>query len=270
MQPNIDRRTFILQQGAMVIGLTGATAAAQSTGSTAPARASGAGHPSWPSFQQQDHALVREIVGASHRNLERVTELVTAHPALATASYDWGFGDWESALGAASHVGNREIAAVLLAHGARLDIFAAAMLGMTDVLKAILAARPALAKARGPHGISLLAHAVAGEDEATIEYLKSIDGAGSEPAETFTSEQMQPYLGTYTGDGGDILVSEARLGMTLQARDQNAVRLTRTGEHTFHPAGAPNVRVTFTVQSGAAKRVEIVEAEWLVSAVRGT
>jgi len=269
MQPNIDRRTFILQQGALVVGLAGATAQAQAPRSPAPAAGNAARATRWPSFQQQDHALVREIVGASHRNLERVTELVTAHPALSTASYDWGFGDWESALGAASHVGNREIAAVLLAHGARLDIFAAAMLGMTDVVKAISTARPAVARTHGPHGIPLLAHAVAGGDEATIEFLKAFEGAGTEPAAPFGSEQMQPYFGTYTSDGGDILVAEARLGMTLQARDQNAVRLTRTGEHTFHPAGAPNVRVTFTVQDGAATRVEIVEAEWLVSAVRG-
>jgi hypothetical protein len=270
MQVTFDRRTFILQQGALVVGLTGATARAQSAASTSPgSTAPVKGDKRWPSFQQQDHALVREIVGASHRNLERVTELVTAHPALANASYDWGFGDWESALGAASHVGNREIATALLEHGARLDLFAAAMLGMTDVVKSILSARPALAKTRGPHGIPLLAHAEAGGDEATIEFLRSFDGAGIEPAAPLTPEEMQPYLGTFTSDVGDILVTESRFGVMLQGRDKNAVRLLRTGEHTFHPAGAPNVRVVFTVQDGTATRVEIVEAEWFVSAVRG-
>jgi hypothetical protein len=52
------------------------------------------------------------MVGASHGNLARVNELVLAHPALANAAWDWGFGDWETAIGAASHVGNKQIAAV--------------------------------------------------------------------------------------------------------------------------------------------------------------
>ena len=106
-------------------------------------------------------------------------------------------------------------------------------------------------------------------DEATIEYLKSIDGAGAEAVAPLDSAQMQPYLGTYAGDGGDVIVAESRFGLTLQGRDQNAVRLTRTGEHTFHPAGAQNVRVAFTMLDGAATRVEITEADWFVSAVRG-
>src|SRR5262249_873560 len=54
--------------------------------------------------------LAREMVAVSHGNVKRVRELVEAHPALAKAAWDWGFGDWETALGAASHVGNREIA----------------------------------------------------------------------------------------------------------------------------------------------------------------
>ena len=43
-------------------------------------------------------------------------------PALLNATWDWGAGDFETALGAASHMGNRESAGVLLARGARLDL----------------------------------------------------------------------------------------------------------------------------------------------------
>ena len=57
---------------------------------------------------RQDPAVVREVVGVSHRDLARVRELVERQPALANATIDWGFGDWESALGAASHVGRRD------------------------------------------------------------------------------------------------------------------------------------------------------------------
>ena len=57
------------------------------------------------SFPSQDPDLVKETVVAAHGNLSRVRELVEARPALAKATYDWGYGDWETALGGASHVG---------------------------------------------------------------------------------------------------------------------------------------------------------------------
>ena len=61
-------------------------------------------------FPRQDPNAVQDIVRFAHFNLDKVKELVSARPALAKASWDWGFGDWESALGAASHVGRRDIA----------------------------------------------------------------------------------------------------------------------------------------------------------------
>ncbi|HEU5423976.1 MAG TPA: hypothetical protein VFU72_10580 [Nitrolancea sp.] len=110
--------------------------------------------------------LVQEFVGNAHGNLERVRELLRAQPALVNAAWDWGGGDWETALGAAAHMGRRDIAAELLAHGARLDLFAAAMLGQVEIVRAILGAFPELRRASGPHGIPLLAHAQAGGEEA--------------------------------------------------------------------------------------------------------
>src|SRR5690606_24094144 len=86
--------------------------------------------------------LVQEFVGNAHGNFERVKELLTQEPALINATWDWGGGDFETALGAASHMGNKQIANYLLEHGARLDIFAAAMLGKLDVVKAALEAYP--------------------------------------------------------------------------------------------------------------------------------
>ena len=94
------------------------------------------------SYPRQPAALAREMVGASHVNVKRVKELLAQRPALVNASWDWGFGDWETALGAASHVGNKEIAELLLAGGAAPTMFSAAMLGQTAVLKAMIAARP--------------------------------------------------------------------------------------------------------------------------------
>jgi ankyrin repeat protein len=99
------------------------------------------------------------FVLVSHGYADAVRNALEKDATLANAAVDWGGGDWESALGAASHVGNREIAELLLAHGARLDVFAAAMLEMVDVVRAALEARPELREATGPHGIPLRAHA---------------------------------------------------------------------------------------------------------------
>lgn len=228
----------------------------------------------WPGFPHQDPALVREMVGASHARAERVKELLAAHPELAKCAYDWGFGDWESALGAASHVGNKPIAQMLLDHGARLDIYAAAMLGMTDAVRAMLAAQPSLARTRGPHGISLVAHATAGKHDELAAYLKTIDGADSDAPTPLTEEQMKVYLGSFVrepdagGSSGEVTVSQTRFGLAVRAGTSTDCRLIRTGEHTFHPAGAPGVRVTFTVNAGAATRIELVEGAWFVSAAR--
>lgn len=113
--------------------------------------------------------LVQAFVGNAHGDLARVQALLAQEPALVNAAWDWGGGDWETALGAAAHTGQREIARYLLDRGARLDLFAAAMLGDLEVVKAIVAAYPAAREARGPHGIPLLAHAkVGGEAAAAV------------------------------------------------------------------------------------------------------
>jgi hypothetical protein len=122
-----------------------------------------------------DAKLVQEFVGNAHGDLNRVRALLAQEPGLINATWDWGGGDFETALGAASHMGRRDIAEYLLEHGARLDIFAAAMLGQLDIVKAALAAFPEAVKTPGPHGIPLIAHAQAGGEEAkaVLEYLQS-------------------------------------------------------------------------------------------------
>jgi len=120
--------------------------------------------------------LVQEFVGNAHGDLNRVRELLAQEPALVNATWDWGGGDFETALGAASHMGRRDIAEFLLDHGARLDIFAAAMLGKLEVVKAALTAYPNVINTAGPHGIPLIAHAKAGGEEAkaVLEFLESL------------------------------------------------------------------------------------------------
>jgi hypothetical protein len=118
--------------------------------------------------------LVMEFVGKAHGDLNRVQEMLAQEPALLNACWDWGGGDWETGLGAAAHMGRKDIAEFLLGQGARIDLFAAAMLGYLDLVKAILAADPNAIVHPGPHGIPLLAHAKAGEATEVIAYLQSL------------------------------------------------------------------------------------------------
>src|SRR5512139_4160725 len=121
-------------------------------------------------------SLVQEFVGNAHGDLQRVKELLEQQPALIHACWDWGGGDFETGLGAAAHMGRRDIAEFLLEKGARLDLFAAAMLGKLEIVKAALAAFPEAIQTPGPHGIPLIVHARAGgaEAQAVLEYLESL------------------------------------------------------------------------------------------------
>jgi hypothetical protein len=120
--------------------------------------------------------LVQDFVGKAHADLEGVKNLLTREPALINSAWDWGGGDWETGLGAAAHMGRRDIASYLLDNGARLDLFAAAMLGNLSIVKATLETYPEALDTPGPHGIPLIAHAQAGGNEAiqVFEYLKSL------------------------------------------------------------------------------------------------
>lgn len=124
---------------------------------------------------QLDPALVNEFVSKAHGDLDEVTRLLAQEPALVKAAWDWGGGDFETGLGAAAHMGEREIALVLLERGAALDLFAAAMLGYADVVRSMLAEQPGLRDARGAHGIPLLVHAQQGGEHAraVVELLEA-------------------------------------------------------------------------------------------------
>ena len=118
---------------------------------------------------------VHAMVANAHGDIDFVRTGLAEDPTLANAAWDWGDGDWETALGAAGHMGRRDIAELLLEHGARLDLFVAAMLGELEIVEAILTAHPEMREAKGPHGIPLLAHAEAGGEhaQAVVDYLRS-------------------------------------------------------------------------------------------------
>ena len=121
------------------------------------------------------HKQVLEFVRAGHNDLAAVEQMLQEVPALLNATWDWGNGDFETALGGASHMGNPEIAEFLISKGARPDIFTFAMLGRADAVRAMTEAYPAMLRSSGPHGISLYTHALKGGDRAVAvrDYLES-------------------------------------------------------------------------------------------------
>ena len=120
---------------------------------------------------------VEKFVRAAHVDLDATRSLLEEQPKLVNAAWDWGGGDWETALGGASHMGRPDIAVHLLEHGARMDIFAAAMLGKLAIVKAAIDAYPETRHVLGPHGIPLMKHAQKGGDAAkpVVEYLESLE-----------------------------------------------------------------------------------------------
>jgi hypothetical protein len=131
--------------------------------------------PSWKK-QQVNRTLAQDFVIYAHSDLSMVQKLLDREPGLLNSAIDWGAGDWETALGGASHMGRRDIVEFLLGRGARIDLFCAAMLGQLDAVKAFLTFQPALIDAKGPHGFSLHFHAQVGGDQSktTLDYLQSL------------------------------------------------------------------------------------------------
>jgi len=103
-----------------------------------------------------------------HMNFEGVKEAIAQFPEIVN-SYNPEI--FESALGAAGHVGNRPIALYLLAHGADLELAAAVMLGMKEEARELIAADPSLLKKGGAHHISIGYHAVLSGDQEMVELI---------------------------------------------------------------------------------------------------
>jgi hypothetical protein len=223
-------------------------------------------------FPAHEPELVQEMVGVSHANIARVKELVGRQPALAKVAFDWGFGDWESCIDAASHVGNREIAEFLIANGARPTIFTAAMLGQLDVVKALITAAPGIQRAKGPHSITLLRHAMAGGPRAqsVVDYLKSIEGADDRPSEKpLTPEDVKKLSGAYSfgySFYGRIDVTADAKGQLSFGRPGKFPRgLTHLGSYEFVPAGSEHVRIRFS-EAAAGMTLTVHDPDVVVTA----
>jgi hypothetical protein len=235
-------------------------------------------------FPTQPPELVREMVLVAHYDLKRVKELVEVRSSLARAAWDWGFGDWEDALGAASHMGNRAMAEYLISKGARPTIFSATMLGQLEIVKGFVAAQPGVQAIRGPHSISLLAHARMGGEAArpVFDFLQSLPDSDSDAPVALPEEETKTLVGTYIFGVGasEQIVVDAELKMYAGSKmytyspQLNWTRkgmmprpLFHLGDHTFCPAGAPAARIRFT-QEATGMAMTITDAEFALTARR--
>ena len=166
----------VVTQGLMVD--TWAQTSAQAPTQTPAASAPEASRPKVVKPPALAPEMVREFVGAAHGNLEKTKSMLAETPGLLNATWDWGGGDFERAIGGAGHMGRADIANFLIAQGAIIDIFVAAMLGKLDIVKTALTAYPNLAESKGPHGITLMVHAQKGGENslAVVDYLKALKG----------------------------------------------------------------------------------------------
>lgn len=239
-------------------------------------------HPLYPTTDPND---IRKVVGAAHTQFEVVKELVTARPELAKSTWDWGYGDWESALGAASHMGRKDIAEFLIEHGARPNIYTFAMLGKLNSVRQMIQDMPGIQSIPGPHGITLLSHAqmrlrrenVEGQEkeqqEALVDYLRFIGDADEKStALDISKEEQKVYLGKYTfGKGEDeyFEITVNSRGMLFMGRGTYTGRvLLRTGPNSFAPGGAPSVHIVFEITDNEVKSLTIHDPTPILKATR--
>jgi hypothetical protein len=235
-------------------------------------------HDRYPAIKLE---IASEVVGVSHFNMDRLKELVNPRPELANASWDWGYGDWESAIGAASHVGRKDIVDFLISKGAVPTIFTYAVLGDHDTVKAMITGYPGIQKNLGPHGITLLQHAKTGlqaegvdkiKAQKLIDYLQSLGDADGRQYLSMEEADKAKYVGDYRygeGDGeGFTIKINMRKMLSLGRLGKSGGTLHRIGDNEFAYQGAPSVNIKFLVQNGVVTSLIVSEPGLTLTAAK--
>jgi uncharacterized protein len=182
--------------------------------------------------QELSEDLIQEFVIAAHNNFAKVQEMLEQHPELLNAVDPQGK---ETALGAASHVGETEIVEYLLSKGAPITICTAAMLGDVDRVAAFLEADPSLAQSTGSHGISLMNHAAIGGKVEIAEQLLALGGdKGMDDALIRATLFEQPAMAKWLLDHGanvnarsPIFKDRTPLSIAVQLKHEQLIELLR-------------------------------------------
>ena len=139
---------------------------------------------------QATQAVVDELVGNAHGNLERVEELLEAHPELLNAKATWN----ETPIEAATQMGNRAIIEFLIARGAPVDFFTGLVLGRVDEVT------PDRANSRGIHDLPALYFAAIG---GSIQVAQALLEAGADV--NARSQAAAPIHGAVMGRSPDMV-----------------------------------------------------------------
>jgi len=230
-----------------------------------------------------DDTIVSEVVGLSHFDLEKLKTIVDKRPELARATWDWGFGDWETAIGAASHVGRHDIINYLISKGARPDIFTFAALGKYNAVKSMIESQTDLQKIRGPHGISLMRHVNAGSQEENLsdkekdnfkllhDYLMTLEDADDNRKYLeLTDDEKQKYLGDYMygegeNDGFTIKINMRKL-LSLGKLGKFGGGLYPIQENVFEYNGAPSTQISFQWENDKIVSLTVTEPDLVLVA----
>lgn len=219
----------------------------------------------YPAYSSE---LIKTIVTVAHFDLDKLKELIDPHPHLVKSAWDWGFGDWETPLGAACHMGRRDIAEFLLSKGASPSLFSWVLFGDLHMVQRIVEHQRGVQRVPGPHSISLLAHARMGgkESEVVLEYLHALRDADCVKPIALTKEESRKICGTYRFGAGPSQVVEVTDDMSpflnspmytyapqLNWTRHNTVGrpLFHMGNKVFYPAGAPSIEIRFEWQADA-------------------
>lgn len=137
-----------------------------------------------------DQSVVEELVGNAHGNLARVRELLDVHPAALNLKAPWN----ETAIEAATQMGDKPIIELLIGRGAPVDFFTACVLGRRDEVNAELDADPSRVNARGVHDLPALYFAAIGGD---LEIAKRLLEGGADV--NAKAESAAPIHGAVMG-----------------------------------------------------------------------
>jgi hypothetical protein len=147
------------------------------------------------------------------------------------------------------------------------------MLGQLDVVRAFVAAAPGVQRTLGPHGITLLSHARAGGDgaKAVAEYLGGLGDADAGYSTALAEERAGRYTGTYvfgSEPSSRIEVGWERGLLRFQRSGGSARNLVAVGDDTFHPVGAPAVRIRFVAEGERVTALTVHDPGVVLRAVR--
>lgn len=148
------------------------------------------------------------------------------------------------------------------------------MLGQLEVVRAFVAAAPGIQRTKGPHGITLLAHARAGGEAAApvVAYLTALGDADSSPAlAPLSASEMERLAGSYAfgpaaDDRLEVTVDRDKLGVVRPGGTRRV--LFHLGDHAFYPAGAEAVRVRFTLSGERSAALTVHDPDLVLEARR--